>query len=134
MKDLGENLFVLDAIRAKQQTAAEYNARANGAHNTADEIDLADYNYPKEILVQVNVGEVASSGTLNVDVKSGDVTGSLDTIDKSMTEMTAVGVQTYHYKPTRRFINVEAVVAVAAVDFSITLVMGSLGWGSSGLA
>jgi hypothetical protein len=134
MKDLGENLFVLDAIRPKQNTADEYNARANGTHNTAGEIDLADYNYPKEILIQVSVGAVETNGTLDVDVESGDASGSLSNTDHSFTQITAPGVATYHYKPTRRFINVEATVGTAAVDFGITLVMGALGWGSSGQA
>jgi len=134
MKDLGENLFVLDAIRPKAMTAAEYNARANGDHDTAGEIDLADYNYPKEILIQISVGEVATNGTLNVDVESGTTSGSLDTTDHSFDEITEVGVATYHYIPTKRYINVEATVAEAAVTFGITLVMGALGWGSSGQA
>jgi len=134
MKDLGENLFVLDAIRPKAMTAAEYNARANGTHDTAGEIDLADYNYPKEILIQVSVGNVETNGTLNVDVESGTTSGSLDTDDHSFDEITEAGVVTYHYEPTKRYINVEATVAEAAVTFGITLVMGALGWGSSGQA
>lgn len=134
MKDIANNLFVLDAIRPKQQVAGEYNARANGAHNTAGEIDLADYNYPKEILIQVSVGAVATSGTLDVDIESGDASGALTNTDHSFDQITGVGVATYHYKPTRRYINVEATVGTAAVDFGITLVMGALGWGSSGQA
>jgi len=134
MKDLGENLFVLDAIRPKQQTVDEYNVRANGAHNTAAEIDLADYNYPKEILIQVSVGAVATDGTLDIDVESGDATGALTNTDYSFTQLTAPGVATYHYIPTRRFINVEAIVGTAAVDFGVVLIMGALGWGSTGQA
>jgi len=134
MKDLGENLFVLDAIRPIAMDAGEYNARANGTHNTAAEIDLADYNYPKEILIQVSVGLVAAGGTLDIDVESGDAAGALTNTDNTFTQITAAGVTTLHYIPTRRFINVEAIVAVAAVTFSITLVMGALGWGSSGQA
>lgn len=134
MKDLGENLFVLDAIRPKQEGAGELNARANGDHDTAGEIDLADYNYPREILIQVAVGAVATDGTLDIDVESGDTTGALTNTDKAFTQITAVGVVTYHYKPTRRFINIEAIVAVANVDFGVTLVIGNLGWGSTGQA
>jgi len=134
MKDLGENLFVLDAIRAKAMDAAEYNARSNGTHATAAEIDLADYNYPKEILIQVNVGEVEAGGKLNVHVESGDATAALTNTDNTFTEISAAGVATLHYIPTRRFINVEATVTVAAVTFSVTLIMGALGWGSSGQA
>ena len=134
MKDLGENLFVLDGIRPIAMSAAEYNVRANGTHNTAAEIDLADYNYPKEILIQVTVGLVASGGTLDLDVESGTATAALTNTDYSFTQITAAGVATYHYKPTRRFINVRAIVAVAAVDLGITLIMGALGWGSTGQA
>jgi len=133
-KDLGENLFVLDGIRPKQNTAATYNVRANGTHNTAAEIDLADYNYPKEILIQVSVGAVAANGTLDVTVRSGLVTAALTNVDYSFAQIIAAGVATYHYKPTRRFINVRAIVAVAAIDLGVTLIMGALGWGSSGQA
>jgi len=133
-KDLGENLFVLDGIRPVAMTAAEYNVRANGTHNTAAEIDLEDYNYPKEILIQVSVGTVAANGTLDLDIESGLVTTALTNTDYSFTQIVAAGVATYHYKPTRRFINVEAVVGTAAVTFGITLIMGALGWGSSGQA
>ena len=134
MKDLGENLFVLDAIRPVAMAVAEYNARANGAHDTVAEIDLADYNYPKEILIQISVGEVAAGGTLNVDVESGDATTELDNTDNSFTEIDEAGVVTLHYFPSRRFINVEATVGTDAVTFGITLIMGALGWGSSGQA
>jgi len=97
MKDLGENLFVLDAIRPKAMTAAEYNARANGVLDTAKVIDLADYNYPKEILIQVSVGNVETNGTLNVDVESATtsavvVTGTASTTDHSFDEITEAGV------------------------------------------
>ena len=134
MKDLGENLFVLDGIRPIVMSAAEYNVRSNGTHATAAEIDLADYNYPKEILIQVTVGLVAAGGTLDLDVESGLTTAALTNTDYSFTQITAAGVATYHYKPTRRFINVEATVGTAAVTFGITLIMGALGWGSSGQA
>jgi len=134
MKDLGENLFVLDGIRPIAMSAAEYNVRSNGTHATAAEIDLADYNYPKEILIQVTVGLVAAGGTLDLDVESGLTTAALTNTDYSFTQITAAGVATYHYKPTRRFINVEATVGTAAVTFGITLIMGALGWGSSGQA
>lgn len=134
MKDLGENLFVLDAIRAKDEGTGELNARANGTHNVAAEIDLEDYNYPKEILIQVNVGEITGSGKLDVDVESGNTTLNLTNTDHSFAQITAAGVATYHYKPTRRFINVEAIVSINNVTFTITLIMGALGWGSSGLA
>ena len=133
MKDLGENLFVLDAIRPVNAVAA-YNARANGVLNTAAQIDLADYNYPKEILVQVAVGVVASGGTLDVVLKSGTAAASITTVVNTFTQITAAGVVTYHFIPTSRYCNVLATVATATVYFEVTLVMGALGWGSSGQA
>ena len=133
MKDLGENLFVLDAIRPVNAVAA-YNARANGVLNTGAQIDLADYNYPKEILVQVATGVVASGGTLDVVLKSGTAAASITTVVNTFTQITAAGVVTYHYIPTSRYCNVLATVAVATVYFEVTMVMGSLGWGSSGQA
>lgn len=133
-KDLGENLFVLDAIRAKNMTTAVYDSRANGG-SSAGVIDLEDYNYPKEILIQVSVGAVAGSGKVDVDVESGDTAATVtDNTDYSFAQITAAGVATYHYTPTRRFINVEATVTGTSVDFCVTLIMGALGWGSSGQA
>ncbi len=134
MKDLGENLFVLDAIRAKDESTGEINVRSNGTHATSAEIDLEDYNYPKEILIQVVVGEVTGSGKLDIDVESGIATAALTNTDHSFTQITAAGVATYHYIPTRRFINVECTITTNNVTFSVTLVMGALGWGSSGQA
>ena len=134
MKDLGENLFVLDAIRAKDQATGTFNTRINGAHNIAEEIDLADYNYPKEILIHVNVGAVTGAGKVTVSVRSGVVTGALNNVDYAMAQISAVGAATYHYKPTRRYINLRAVVATNNVTFAVVAIMGALGWGSSGQA
>jgi len=130
MRDMQENIVVLDAIRAASQGVAEANARANGVHATAGEIDLADYNYPRKILVCVSVGTVAAGGTLNIDIESGDVTATLTNTDYSFAEIVAVGDVVYEYTPTRRFINVEAIVAVDAIVHSITLVMDHSRWGS----
>ena len=123
MRDLAENLAVLDAIRPDESVAAEYNARANGVHNTAAEIDLEDYGYPREILVCVGVGEVDAGGTLDIDIESGDTTGALTNTDVSLDQMVAVGDQIYEYKPTRRFINIECTVAVNNITFAVGLVM-----------
>ena len=132
MKDLGENLFVLDAIRAKDQGAGTYNTRSNGDHAHAGEIDLADYNYPKEILVHVNVGAHTGAGKVTISVRSGIVSGALTNVDYAMAQITTEGAATYHYKPTRRYINIRAVVASNNVTFSVVAIMGALGWGSSG--
>ena len=133
IKDLGENLFVLDAIRPVN-AVAEYNARANGTLNTATQIDLADYNYPKEILVQVAAGVFAAGGTLDVILYSGTTAAAITTVVNTFTQITAAGVVTYHYVPTSRYCNVKATVAVDTVYFEVTMVMGALGWGSSGQA
>ena len=134
MKDLGENLFVLDAIRAKDQGTGTYNTRSNGTHAQAGEIDLADYNYPKEILVHVNVGAKTGSGKVTISVRSGIASGALTNVDHSMAQISAVGAATYHYKPRRRYFNIRAVVATNNVTFSVVAIMGALGWGSSGQA
>ena len=133
MKDLGENLFVLDAIRPVNAIAV-YNARANGTLNTATQIDLADYNYPKEILIQVATGVVAAGGLLDVVLKSGDTAATITTVVNTFTQITAAGVVTYHYIPTKRYCNVLATVTVATIYFEVTMIMGALGWGSSGQA
>ena len=134
MKDLGENLFVLDAIRAKDQGVGTYNTRLNGTHAVADEIDLADYNYPKEVLIHVNVGAHTGAGKVTVSVRSGLTTGALTNVDHTMVQITTEGAATYHYRPTRRFFNVRAIVVTANVTFSVVAIMGALGWGSSGQA
>jgi len=132
MRDLAENLAVLDAIRPDESIAAEYNARANGTHATAGEIDLEDYGYPRKILVCVGVGEVDAGGTLDIDIESGDTTGALTNTDVSLDQMIAVGDQIYEYKPTRRFINIEATVAVNNITFAVGLIMEHCRFGNRG--
>jgi len=132
MRDLAENLGVLDAIRPVDSAVAEYNARSNGDHATVNEIDLADYNYPRKIMIIVSVGELSAGGTLDIDIESGDATALLTNTDASLDQMIAAGVQVYEYKPTRRFINVEAVVAVDNVTYSVTLVMDHARFGNMG--
>ena len=131
-----ENIVVLDAIRAASVgIGVEVNARLNGVHQVAAEIDLADYNYPRKILVCVSVGTVGAGGLLNIDMEHGDATLGLAT-DPSLTftEIDAVGDVVSAYTPTKRFINVEAVVTVAAIELCITLVMEHSRYGSqSGL-
>jgi len=135
MRDMQENIVVLDAIRAASVGIGDtVDARANGVHATAAEIDLADYNYPRKILICVSVGTVAAGGLLDIDVESGDATTALTETDYSFTQVDAVGDVLYEYTPTRRFINVEATVATAAIELSITLVMEHNRFGSvSGL-
>jgi len=132
MRDLAENLGVLDAIRPVDSAVAEYNARSNGDHATVNEIDLADYNYPRKIMIIVSVGELSAGGTLDIDIESGDATALLTNTDASLDQMIAAGVQVYEYKPTRRFINIEAVVAVDNVTYSVTLVMDHARFGNMG--
>ena len=132
MRDLAENIAILDAIRAQSIAVGEVNARANGEHDTAGEIDLADYGYPRKILICVSVGSVGTGGTLNIDVESGDSTGSLTNTDYSFDEIDAAGDVAYEYTPEHRFINVEAIAAVDAVEASITLVMEHCRFGNRG--
>lgn len=132
MRDLAENLAILDAIRPALSGVAETNVRSNGAHATGGEIDLEDYGYPRKILVCVGVGVVAAGGTLNIDIESGDTTGALTNTDASLDEMVAVGDQIYEYKPTRRFINIECIVAVNDVTFTVGLVMEHCRFGNRG--
>ena len=132
MRDLAENLAVLDAIRPDESVAAEYNVRANGTHATAGEIDLEDYGYPRKILVCVGVGEVDAGGTLDIDIESGDATGALTNTDVSLDQMIAVGDQIYEYKPTRRFINIEAIVGTNNVTFAVGLIMEHCRFGNRG--
>ena len=132
MRDLAENLAVLDAIRPDESIAAEYNVRANGVHATAGEIDLEDYGCPRKILVCVGVGEVDAGGTLDIDIESGDATAALTNTDVSLDQMIAVGDQIYEYKPTRRFINIEATVGVNNVTFAVGLIMEHCRFGNRG--
>jgi len=132
MRDLAENLAVLDAIRPALVAPGEVNVRANGTHATAGEIDLADYGYPRKILVCVSVGIVVAGGEVNLDIESGDTTGALTNTDASLNEMAAVGYQVYEYKPTRRFINIEAIVTDSNVTFGVELVMEHCRFGNRG--
>jgi len=134
MRDLAENIAILDAIRAQSIAIGEVNARANGNHDTAGEIDLADYGYPRKILVCVSVGDVGIGGTLDIDIESGDTSGSLTNTDYSFDQITAVGDVEYEYTPTRRYINIEAIVGTDAVVASVILVMEHCRFGSRGSA
>lgn len=132
MRDLAENLAVLDAIRPADMATATYDVRANGAHATGGEIDLEDYGYPRKILVCVGVGEVAAGATLNIDIESGLTTGALTNTDASLDEMIAVGDQIYEYKPIRRFINIECIVGVDNITFGVGLIMEHCRFGNRG--
>lgn len=115
MRDLGEGLAVLDTLDALQRTVNEYDG---------GDIDLATYGYPRKILICVSVGAVVAGGTLDIDIES-DVAAGLPhgNTDASLNQMNAVGNQYYEYTPTRRYINIEAVVLTNTIDFSVTLVM-----------
>ena len=134
MRDLAENLGVLDAIRPVDSAVAEYNARSNGDHATVDEIDLADYNYPRKIMVIVSVGELSAGGTLDIDIESGIATAALTDTDASLDQMIAAGVQYYEYTPDQRFINIECVVAVNDITYEVTLIMEHCRFAKQGTA
>ena len=136
MRDLQENIVVLDAIRAASVgIGVTVDARANGVLQAAGVIDLADYNYPRKMLICVSVGTVAANGTLLVHVESGDTAAGVATnTDHAFALIIVEGDVLYEYTPTRRYINIEAAVAVAAIEFSVTLVMEHNRYGSvSGL-
>lgn len=133
MRDLAENLTGLCVIRPDLRAAAnEQNAIANGAHDTAGEIDLADYGYPRKMLIVVSVGVVAAGGTLDIDIESGTATGALTNTDASLDQMDAVGEQIYEYKPIRRFINIEAIVGTNDVTYVVGIVMDHSRFGGRG--
>jgi len=123
MRDMAENMVVLDCIRAAS-SSGEANARANGVMATAGYIDLEDYNFPRKMLICSSVGTVGSSGTLNIDIEHGTTTGALVTdTGTTFTAVTAVGDAVTEYTPTRRYINIEGTVTNSAVVYSITLIM-----------
>ncbi len=142
MRDLAENLGILVSHRPLSRPAGTYNARANGAHNTAGEIDLADYKYPRKILVIVTVGAADQSqnfpfpqATLDIKIKSGLASGALTNTDYIFAQMSAPGEQIYEYTTVRRYINIECIVTNVVslyVDFAVILVSEHARWGSMG--
>ena len=142
MRDLAENLGIIKTHRPIMRPAGIYNTRANGVHNTAAEIDLADYNYPRKILVVVSVGEADQSqmwpftqATLDIRIWSGLVSGALINLDYAFTQMAAPGEQIYEYTPGRRFVNVRCIVTnivTLYVTFDVVLVTEHSRYGSMG--
>ena len=142
MRDLAENLGILKTHRPIMRPAGTYNTRANGVHNTAAEIDLADYNYPRKILVVVSVGEADQSqqfpftqAKLDIKIWSGLVSGAITNLDYAFTQMAAPGEQIYEYTPGRRFVNVQCIVTnivTLYVTFDVVLVTEHSRYGSMG--
>lgn len=125
MRDLAENLAVLDTLPALERAAAVYDGGV---------IDLADYGYPRKILVLVTVGGITGAGTLGVDLESGDTAATCEAnTDAGLAVIDATGNLFYEYKPTRRYINIEAEVLVAAVDFAVVLIMEHCRFGGRGM-
>ena len=132
MRDLAENLGILVSHRPRALAAGTYNTRANGAHNIAAEIDLADYNYPRKILVVVSVGAADQLGmppftqaTLDITIFSGNASGAITTTEKVMDQMSAPGDQIYELDTQKRFLNIQCVVTNVVslyVDFGVVLV------------
>ena len=132
MRDLAENLAVLDAIRpAIVGAAAEVNVRANGTHNVATEIDLADYGYPRKLLICIEVGTVASGGSIKIDIEGGNTTLTLSQII-ALTDMTAAGLQVYEIESAYRFYNIEITGVSADVTCSAFVVMEHCRFGNMG--
>ena len=125
MRDLAENLAVLAAIRPHLSAAA--------AVVDSGVIDLADYGYPRKILVIVSVGVVVAGGSVIVDVESGDTVATCDAnTDVSMPAIDDVGDEIYEYKPTRRYLNIEGTVAAQNTTYGVTLIMEHCRFGSRG--
>ena len=136
MRDLAENLGILVSHRPQIDGAGTYNTRANGAHNTAGEIDLADYHYPRRILVIVTIGEWIEAGMkLDVTILSGSASGAITTIEKVMTQMTAEGEQIYELETTQRFLNIQCDVTNVQgsyLNFAVILVTDHARYGCMG--
>lgn len=142
MRDLAENLGILVSHRPRSLAAGIYNTRANGVHATAGEIDLADYNYPRKILVVVSVGEADQLGwfpftqaTLDITIFSGDASGAITTTEKTMDQMSAPGDQIYELETTKRFLNIQCIVTNVVslyVDFAVVLVTDHARYGNMG--
>jgi len=142
MRDLAENLGILVSHRPASLAAGTYNTRANGVHDTAGEIDLADYHYPRRILVIVSVGDADQLGwppftqaTLDITIFSGNSSGTITTIEKVMDQMSAPGEQIYELETTQRFLNIRCIVTNIVslyVDFSVILVTDHARYGNMG--
>jgi len=140
MRDLAENLGILVTHRPLARPAGTYDTRANGVHNTAGEIDLADYNYPRRILVVVTLGKADKwppfiQTTLSVRIRSGNKSGALTTVDKILPLIFTPGEQIYEYETVRRYVNVRCVVTNIVslyVTFAVVLVPDHARYGSMG--
>lgn len=142
MRDLAENLGILVSHRPYRLAAGTYNTRANGAHNTAGEIDLADYNYPRKILVIVTIGEIDKQvqfpfdqAKLDIKIKSGNVSGALTNTDYAFAQMLDVGEQIYEYETVRHYMNIECIVTNVVslyVTFAVVLVTDHARYGNMG--
>ena len=142
MRDLAENLGILVSHRPLSRSAGIYNTRANGAHNTAGEIDLADYHYPRKILVIVTVGEADkleqfpfTQATLDVNILSGSASGTILTPEAVMPTMSAPGEWIYELETTQRFLNIKCLVTNIIslyVDFAVVLVTDHARYGNMG--
>ena len=125
MRDLAENIALLAAIRPHLSVAA--------AVVDSGVIDLADYGYPRKILVAVSVGVVVAGGSVIVDIESGDTVATCDAnTDVSMPAISAIGDEIYEYKPTRRYINIEGTVAAQNTTYGVALIMEHCRFGSRG--
>ena len=142
MRDLAENLGILVSHRPQVMAAGTYNTRANGVHNTAGEIDLADYHYPRRVLVIVTIGDIDiqeqfpfGQAKLDIKIKSGNASGALTITDKTFTQMLDVGEQIYEYETVRRYFNIECIVTNIVslyVTWSVVIVTDHARYGSMG--
>lgn len=131
MRDLAENLAVLDAIRpAIVGAAAEVNVRVNGDAAVAGEIDMADYGYPRKMLIVIEVGTVGGGGSITIDIEAGNVSGAGLAQRVVLDEMTEPGVQIYEVKCAYRYYNVEITGVGNDVTCSVLVIMEHCRYGS----
>jgi len=142
MRDLAENLGILVSHRPATLAAGVYNTRANGVHNTAGEIDLADYNYPRKILVVISLGSADqlagfpfTQSTLQAKIYSGNASGALVNLDKTFDVIFTPGEQIYEYETTRRYFNIECTITNIVslyVTWAVVLVTDHARYGNMG--
>ena len=142
MQDLAENLGILVSHRPEPLAAGVYNARANGVHNTAGEIDLKDYNYPRKVLIIITLGAANklegipfTQSTLQAKIYSGNVSGALTNLDKTFDIVWTPGEQIFEYETVRRYINIECTVTNIVslyVTWAVILVTDHARYGNMG--
>jgi len=100
----------------KSVTLAAATARSAGTFNGTK---LYIGGLAERVLVMIDVGTVATGGTLDVTIQESN-DGSTYTDLQVCTQITASGNAVYDLKPTKKYIRAVLVTAVAAVTSSVT--------------